>query len=95
MTAVTAGHVGMSLEGVEPTVLYDIFFEAGTRLGSRYVELADRAEASGDVQSEEFWNRKHSELNQYRLGVDAHDLQEQKRCYVAWNEEIHALDALL
>ncbi|MBM6979531.1 MAG: hypothetical protein I3J03_07420 [Actinomyces succiniciruminis] len=64
---------GKDWSTTELSVLYDVFYECGTRLGGEYVSLAYAAEDAGDAEAVEFWNRQRRALRDERDAVDSHD----------------------
>ncbi|WP_167203049.1 hypothetical protein [Actinomyces respiraculi] len=57
----------------ELSVLYDVFYECGTRLGGEYVSLAYAAEDAGDAEALEFWDEQGRLLQQERQAVNPDD----------------------
>ncbi|PHP53559.1 hypothetical protein [Actinomyces ruminis] len=64
---------GKDWSTTELSVLYDVFYECGTRLGGEYVSLMRAARQDGDSESELFWRRQSVALRDERDAVDSHD----------------------
>ncbi len=86
---------GLTLDDIGETVLYDIFYEAGTRLGGVYVELMDKAEREGDLDALRHWRERHLGLNRERRNVDPADTEMQKRRIGEWNDRRIELESQL
>ncbi|SPT53687.1 Uncharacterised protein [Actinomyces bovis] len=54
-------------------VLYDIFFETGTRLGGEFVALGYAAESAGDEEQAQFWRDEDMRMMRERSAVDSSD----------------------
>lgn len=74
------------LNVLEPSVLYDVFYEAGTRLGGVYVALADKAQSEGDAEAEQRYINAHHELMATRRSIEAGDQEQQTHYIQVWNE---------
>ncbi|MDK6788067.1 hypothetical protein ACRQFD_06465 [Actinotignum sp. GS-2025c] len=77
------------------TVLYDVFYEAGTVLGSRYISLSRQARLAGDEPREVAYRGKYVELVEQRNAVAGNDRAEQIRCINSWNALLEHLPATL
>lgn len=65
--------VSNEYEDYSDSVLYDVFYEAGTMLGGWLSSAQDKAEAEGnDALARQFFAEQLN-LNRERAGVDAHD----------------------
>lgn len=69
------------------TVLYDVFYEAGTQLGGRLVALMDQAEASGNVDAWNQYQARKLELQDERIAVPADDRAAQVAALLRWHAE--------
>ena len=69
------------------TVLYDVFYEAGTYYGGVLVALADQAEAYGDESRVQELVDKQIALQQERQGVDPDDRDAQIACIEKWHAQ--------
>lgn len=85
----------LTYDDIDSTVLYDIFYETGTRLGGTYVALMRQARSQGDVQQAQQWQQKHIALNRKRLSINPDDRERQIRQIHAWDREIQRLKTLL
>ena len=83
------------LEQADDTVLYDIFFEMGTKLGGRLVALERKAEANGDAKLAEQWREEQYALDDERASVKTSDRAEQIRTLRKWRDRRNELKALL
>ena len=83
------------LERIDDVVLYDIFFEAGTRLGGRLVALERKAKAEGNLELAEHWRKEHFALTKERASVKTNDKAEQIRTLEKWRDRRNELKALL
>lgn len=97
----TAGHgtrddePRMTVDDLDPTTLYDIFYEAGTRLGGVYVALWDKAEREGDMEAVQRWKDASIAMEKERASVDPDDLDSQKAHILSWSDECKRLEAML
>jgi len=57
----------------ELSVLYDIFYETGTRLMGEFVALRYAAHAVGDEEQVEFWTGEVRRVRDARQSVDSND----------------------
>lgn len=85
----------VAYDNIDPTVLYDIFYETGTRLGGAYVALMRKARSRGDLKQAQEWQRKHIDLNKERRSVNPHDREQQIQQIHTWDREIQRSKALL
>lgn len=83
--------VVMDIPEYSPTVLYDIFYETGTRLIGRYVHLERRAHERGDEARAIEYVRARRELRALRASVDVDDRTAQKQLIKRWDEQYAAL----
>lgn len=86
---------GFTYNDIDPTVLYDIFYETGTRLGGTYVALMRQAKSQGDFTQAHEWQQKHINLDNERLKIDPDDQAGQIQQIQAWDKEIQKSKALL
>ncbi len=77
---------------LDGAALYDVFYEAGTRLGGTYVALANKAEAAGDTETEKKWMDAHIALDREREEVDPFDRAQQIETMDRWNALTRRLD---
>lgn len=80
---------------LDGAALYDVFYEAGTRLGGRYMALANKAEAAGDTEAEKKWMDAAIALDREREEVDPFDRAQQIETMDRWNARRKELGALL
>lgn len=84
MTAVLSKPV-MSYETAPTSVLYDIFYEAGTRLGAAYITLERRARKAGNTVKADEYRKQQIALDMERAAVDPHDRASLIRHMEDWN----------
>lgn len=82
-------------KSIDPVVLYDIFYETGTRLGGTYVALMRKARADGDLQQERDWRDRHQRLNNERRAVNPEDTEDQIKHIHDWDALMNKLDPQL
>lgn len=80
---------------LDGAALYDVFYEAGTRLGGRYMALANKAEAAGDTEAEKKWMDAAIALDREREEVDPFDRAQQIETMDRWNARRKELGTLL
>ena len=77
--------VSNEYEDYSDSVLYDVFYEAGTMLGGWLSSAQDKAEAEGnDALARQFFAEQLN-LNCERAGVDAHDRATQIEKIKKWH----------
>lgn len=67
------------------TVLYDVFYEAGTYYGGVLVALSDQAEANGDQERQRELLNMRIALRRERMSVDPRDRATQIACIEKWH----------
>lgn len=87
--------VAVPYEMYSDTVLYDVFYEAGTLLSARYISLSHQAESVGDETRQAVYDGKYAELIRQRRAVAANDRDEQIRCINSWNALLEHLPTTL
>ncbi|MDN6798431.1 MAG: hypothetical protein L0L50_03835 [Propionibacterium sp.] len=70
--------------GLSDTVLYDVFYEAGTMVGGALVASWRRAEAAGDQVAAQQFRDEHFSVNHERNAVAARDRQGQIAWILRW-----------
>lgn len=85
----------LTYDNIDPTVLYDIFYETGTRLGGTYVALMRQARSQGEPQQAQQWQQKHIALNRKRLSINPNNREQQIQQIHTWDREIQRLETLL
>ena len=80
----------MSYDILPDSVLYDIFYESGTRLGGEYVY---RMRNTGDPFERSRWQRALVGLDTERAAVKSDDRQAQIEAKERWDAERSALEA--
>lgn len=78
-----------------PTVLYDIFYETGTRLIGRYVRLNDEAHARGDEVGSRQYLDAIDTLTAQRQTVSFDDQERQRHLMNEWNTRYRELGSFL
>lgn len=77
------------------TVLYDVFYEAGTYYGGVLVALSDQAEARGDHSRVRTLLDQRIALRRERASVDPDDRDAQISCIEKWHAQArHARESL-
>lgn len=77
------------------TVLYDVFYEAGTYYGGVLVALSDQAEARGDHSRVRTLLDQQIALQHERASVDPDDRDTQIACIEKWHAQArHARESL-
>lgn len=69
------------------TVLYDVFYEAGTYYGGVLVALSDQAEARGDHNRVRALLDQRIALRRERASVDPDDRDAQIACIEKWHAQ--------
>ncbi|MDE1559286.1 MULTISPECIES: hypothetical protein [Actinotignum] len=87
--------VAVPYEMYSDTVLYDVFYEAGTLLGARYISLSRQARLAGDEPLEVAYRGKYVELVEQRNAVHWKDRAGQIRCINSWNALLEHLPTTL
>ena len=82
---------GKDWSTTELSVLYDVFYECGTRLGGEYVSLAYAAEDAGDAEAVEFWDEQGRLLQNERQAVDPNDRAEIVATMKQWDHTLQLL----
>lgn len=82
-------------EDYSDTVLYDVFYEAGTMLCARYISLSRQADIAGDEARRAVYDGKYLELIEQRDAVNENDRAEQIRCIRSWHTLREQLPATL
>ena len=72
---------------LDDVVLYDIMYEAGTRLGGVYAFLQEQALKKKDTIRAEYWKQQGQQLQQERLAINPQDRQAQISAYDKWNAQ--------
>lgn len=80
---------------LDGAAMYDVFYEAGTKLGGRLVALANKAGAAGDKKTEQQWMNGLFRLDDERAAVDSNDWAAQIAAVKRWNARRAELKALL
>lgn len=80
-------------EDYSDTVLYDVFYEAGTMLGGWLSAAQDRAESRGDEREAKALFQEQLDLNLERDSVDARDRVAQITKIKKWHARRAELDA--
>lgn len=84
-----------TLNDVSDTVLYDIFYESGTRAGGYMVALENMAHMQGDDRSARLWAERRRAMRRERDRVCPFDRNAQIAFKVKWDrigkEMSHAL----
>lgn len=80
---------------LDGAAMYDVFYEAGTKLGGRLVALANKAGAAGDKKTEQQWMNGLFRLDDERAAVDSNDRAAQIAAVKRWNARRAELKALL
>ena len=73
-------------DNVDPIVLYDIFYESGTRLIGHYVSKAREAIDRNDEEVKNHWLEEINKVDSERSSVMAGDRQSQIAHMHKWNE---------
>lgn len=73
------------LHDVSDTVLYDIFYEAGTQAGGYMVALENLARRQGDNKSAHFWASQRRGMMDERDSVSASDRNARIAFKVKWD----------
>ncbi len=74
------------------TVLYDVFFEAGTMLGGSLVEAERRARAAGDEEAAAAHRQASYAMVRARRGVEATDRAGQVAAIEEWGRQRAVLE---
>ncbi|MFR0556491.1 hypothetical protein PSRA_0985 [Pseudoscardovia radai] len=80
---------------LDGAAMYDVFYEAGTKLGGRLVALDRQAKARGDEAESAKWRAEHVALNRERAAVDPNDRAAQIAAVKRWNARRAELKGLL
>lgn len=77
-------------DNVDPIVLYDIFYESGTRLIGRYASKAMDAISRNDEEDKNHWLGNIRGVILERASVKTSDRESQVRHMKKWNELCNA-----
>ena len=80
---------------LDDVMLYDIMYEAGTRLGGAMVQLGRLAEACGDKNDAQMWANRHMMLQHERAAIDPDDRPGQIDAYKDWIIQAQEIFSLL
>lgn len=78
---------------LDDAAMYDVFYEAGTKLGGWLVALGRQAKAKGDEAASAKWMAEHIALNRERAAIDPNDRAAQIAAIERWNARRRELDA--
>lgn len=76
-------------EILDDVTLYDVMYEAGTRLGGAMNKLRDLAADRGNQPEADEWFAKQKKLQSERQAIDPHDRQATIAAYDKWNALEH------
>lgn len=76
--------------GLSDTVLYDVFYEAGTMVGGALVASWRRAEAAGDQVAAQQFRDEHFSVNHERNAVAARDREGQIAWILRWEPAVRS-----
>ena len=79
----------------ELSVLYDIFYETGTRLMGAFVALRYAAREVGDEEQVEFWFSESHRVRDARQSVDSNDRAAIVAMMDAFNHELRYINYVL
>lgn len=80
---------------LDDVVLYDIMYEAGTRLGGMILELRRIAKRNGQMEEAERLLDERKMLQTERAAIKPYDRQSMIQAYDAWNQRNKDLQALI
>lgn len=80
---------------LDDVVLYDIMYEAGTRLGGAMANLYSLAKSQNNEADAEKWIREQQRLQQERASIRSTDADSQIRAYERWNGRAQELYRLI
>lgn len=73
-------------EILDDVTLYDVMYEAGTRLGGAFAALQRNALKTGDTQEANKWLKEQQKLQDERFAIDEHDRAAMIDAYDRWNK---------
>ena len=76
----------------ELSVLYDIFYETGTRLMGEFIALRYAAQAAGDEEQDRFWLGESHRVRDARQSVDSNDRAAIVAMMEAFNHELRYIN---
>lgn len=76
-------------EILDDVTLYDVMYEAGTRLGGAMSKLRTMDMSRGDENGASKWLAAQEELQSERQAIDPHDRQAMIAAYDKWNALEH------
>ncbi|PWG62643.1 hypothetical protein [Bifidobacterium callitrichidarum] len=79
------------LEELEDSVLYDLFYEAGTILGGKLFKLRQEAKAAGNLQLAEDYRNEAREMRRIRESIASNDRESQIRYKNQWDKRAQEL----
>ena len=79
----------------ELSVLYDIFYETGTRLMGEFVALRYAAREVGDEEQDRFWLGESHRVRDARRSVDSNDRAAIVAMMEAFNHELRYINYVL
>ena len=79
-------------DGIDPVVLYDMFYEMGTQLGGHIIAMA---RASDNEAESTYWYHRHRALDDERDRIDWRDTDAQISAMKRWKQERDDLAAIL
>ena len=81
----------LRLEELEDSVLYDLFYEAGTILGGYQLDMEMTARADGNPELAEQLDEERRRLRRERADIAYDDRAGQIACKLAWDARIREL----
>lgn len=76
------------------SVLYDVFYETGTRLSGTYLDLLRQAKDAGDTEMASFWDSEVFRVDAERRAVDSRDREAIIAAMTAFDHEFRLVRAI-
>lgn len=80
---------------LDDVTLYDIMYEAGTRLGGAMMELWRIADSKGNVDERDKWLKERQDLELKRRAINPRDRNAQELAYDDWTKRTENLYAMI
>ncbi|MFR3600875.1 MAG: hypothetical protein ACLTUD_09585 [Bifidobacterium catenulatum] len=81
----------LDLEQIDSSVLYDLFYESGSKLGGALIEQERKARNEGKIDLLKSLMREEYDLLDKRDGVKSDDRDAQIACKKAWDNRLREL----